>query len=673
MADDKNVKTTELIDGVPPDKQELRLLFLVKHPNKVQQITKYLTRRGWPSKTVGSFTELVGLVSEFVPHYVILSINHPSKKILTLPDIIVQTFNSRCIFIGEDMSAKTMQSLDRIKQHKVIKTNISGPSIHRNIIEIIKSEQNLEKANKKKLAQSKKTNKNPIKMEESKQAEVSTNNERVIVEGNVVIKSQSQNLSSSKSNSNEAEEKERGSAFASETSDDSQENAVVGKAENTEDLNLTDKNQDEYEDPFDDGGFFDSMDYDGESEDIKPVIKQATPEDINIENKDKEANSEVLSTANAESANIEGVNGEGAEEYIPLESSKTESRASQIQAENEATEIKSSEQDEPQKIEKLNDIKAESLTEPSVAMKEEVNPEPLDLEKPEDTGDKASEDSVDAVKIAAKTVGSEKISTDVKGLKNANPESETVEDNKILKNLKKAMGNKQTGLFHEIVNESFLKLCDQNSEKLVSLEIVDKTSCLFITSKNNMGYLMIASSGAEVDMELAKSLRVDIEKRLLELNDEYVIETEQVIKIDAVDFSSYASETSEFSIKSRHKGNEVMISFFEMEKIEPKIYEQDKGKLKIELSDFSVNVPCQCSVYMYLEKNEKFYLYLNEGSSLQQKQKEKLIKNNIKHLYIDGEDQEKFKKCSSKFFVINSINTYLQKIIKEEKLKKDVA
>lgn len=135
------------------------------------------------------------------------------------------------------------------------------------------------------------------------------------------------------------------------------------------------------------------------------------------------------------------------------------------------------------------------------------------------------------------------------------------------------------------------------------------------------------------------------------------------IEIDEVDFNIWTSHKARFVSRAAHRGKEVMMAFFEMEKqmveIGPSI---DPKMAKISVNSITPNVAIDFDAYLYLQSNQKFLKYLHNGTRVSITQLQSLKEREIDSFHIDKDDQSTYHAYVAKNFLnatISSGQSYL--------------
>ncbi len=125
-------------DGsVDIDKIRLKLLFICRAKPPLEVVANYLTRRGWETVVTREMVEAFKIVSTFKPDFVLVSVNIQSPKLPQLPTVLYQTFKVPVIIFGESLNTKTLKGLQTIVANHKMPGALSGPSVHRRLKQIL--------------------------------------------------------------------------------------------------------------------------------------------------------------------------------------------------------------------------------------------------------------------------------------------------------------------------------------------------------------------------------------------------------------------------------------------------------------------------------------------------------------------------------------------------------
>ncbi|MFP5520678.1 MAG: hypothetical protein ACLGGX_12295 [Bdellovibrionia bacterium] len=173
--------------------------------------------------------------------------------------------------------------------------------------------------------------------------------------------------------------------------------------------------------------------------------------------------------------------------------------------------------------------------------------------------------------------------------------------------------------------------------KTETVEQATNVACIVIDSTRFSGYLVTAmGKDRKIDEEFIDKVRQRLFKFLKE-NGELMEGDENAmnIKIKQVDFEDWAMECADFLRKSIHKGDEVAMAFFPHAEAKMKSGQSaDTSMATISIDDIKEDIPLDFGVYVYLPKNDKYVLYTPQGGKFLGKQKEKLKAQGVTDLHV---------------------------------------
>lgn len=188
-------------------------------------------------------------------------------------------------------------------------------------------------------------------------------------------------------------------------------------------------------------------------------------------------------------------------------------------------------------------------------------------------------------------------------------------------------------------------------------------ACIVIESTRFSGYL-VAALGANRKMD--DSFRHAIQGRLLNFlkaNGEDVNEHESMdIKLEEVEFQSWAMEQAEFLKKSIVNGDEVAMAFFPATITAPKLTQSKNEKMyQISMADLKEDAPVEFDLYIYLPENDKYLLYTPQGKTFYGNQKQRLVEKGMTNLHIKKESAGGVKKYRAQNYLNEKILEYQKK------------
>jgi hypothetical protein len=129
---DERTITSENLDDL-----EVRLIVLAKNSRGVAQAATFMSKRGWPTLVFEDVGKAISEISKNPPDFVLLSLNHPSPKILKLPTLLSQAFSIPCVMFIESNDASSVLNLQNSPERYKLTGSSSGPSIQRYIRKLL--------------------------------------------------------------------------------------------------------------------------------------------------------------------------------------------------------------------------------------------------------------------------------------------------------------------------------------------------------------------------------------------------------------------------------------------------------------------------------------------------------------------------------------------------------
>lgn len=213
------------------------------------------------------------------------------------------------------------------------------------------------------------------------------------------------------------------------------------------------------------------------------------------------------------------------------------------------------------------------------------------------------------------------------------------------------------------------KVIDRVSDSVETLKNpIDEVSTVGIVSLQSQdlnGYLVI---GASTTLKDEEDFIIHFKKKLesdLNLGDkDYLLERIVSCEVPRVDFYNFAKNKGKLVLSEVHHGAEFCVAFFENKNPIPTVKETiGHFKSQIDIDDLPVDESLTFNSYLHLKKNQKYFMFLRGSNFLQEKQKEKLQKNNVS-LFIDRSDIEKYKD----FYIQN----FIKQLVVDYTLEEDV-
>ncbi len=173
-------------------------------------------------------------------------------------------------------------------------------------------------------------------------------------------------------------------------------------------------------------------------------------------------------------------------------------------------------------------------------------------------------------------------------------------------------------------------------------------ACILIESTRFSGYLVTAmGKNRKIDNHFIKTIQERL-FNFLKANGEDLSDKENMqMKIKKVDFEDWALEYAEFLRKSVHKGDEVAMAFFPRQDAAVQVKESASEEMgAVSINEIAPDKPVECNLYVYLPANNKYVLYTPKGGTFYGAQKDRLEKQGVKELHIlkaEAQDMTKYK------------------------------
>lgn len=235
----------------------------------------------------------------------------------------------------------------------------------------------------------------------------------------------------------------------------------------------------------------------------------------------------------------------------------------------------------------------------------------------------------------------------------------------------KTTASEERGVGKASVRESLISLAAKQAleqtvrnihpRRIEEIKISSKMSCIFVDSTRFSGYL-VAALGKDKEPEslFLEKLRERI-LHFLKKNGEKIKETDlpTSLVLKKVDFKNWAEKNAEFLRSSVHDEEEVSIAFFPRRNIRAQFEESTNEKMaKIRLEEIKPDTPVDFNLYIYLKENNRYVRYTQKGSKLLSVQKERLLKQGLKHMHLFKEDIPELNKFRAQNFLNEKIERF---------------
>jgi hypothetical protein len=208
-----------------------------------------------------------------------------------------------------------------------------------------------------------------------------------------------------------------------------------------------------------------------------------------------------------------------------------------------------------------------------------------------------------------------------------------------------------------------IHLMDTGATSKSEVGAATNVACIIVESSRFSGYL-IAAMGE--DRKMDKSFVAMIQNRLftfLKANGEDLDEQEVMdLKIQEVEFQSWAIKEADFLRKSVHEGQEVAMAFFPANKIAPDLQQSKNEKMfQINMADLKDDVAVEFDLYIYLPENDKYLLYTPQGKTFYGNQKQRLVDKGMTQMHLRKESINDVKKYRAQNYLNDKIEAFRKK------------
>jgi hypothetical protein len=192
------------------------------------------------------------------------------------------------------------------------------------------------------------------------------------------------------------------------------------------------------------------------------------------------------------------------------------------------------------------------------------------------------------------------------------------------------------------------------------LQDSSNVACIVVESSRFSGYLVAAmGKNRKVDQKLIKMISERLTKFLKDNGEEQVEDAGQGIKIKQVDFEDWALEYAEFLRKSVHNGDEVAMAFFPFAEANHKMGDSASTEMgSIKIDDLHGDIQVEFNLYIFLPANKRYVLYTPKGSKFYGNQKQRLSKMGVTHLHMRKTEAQDLSKYRAQNYLNSKIQEY---------------
>lgn len=210
------------------------------------------------------------------------------------------------------------------------------------------------------------------------------------------------------------------------------------------------------------------------------------------------------------------------------------------------------------------------------------------------------------------------------------------------------------------LEKSCIKLSKNHNQ---NVEITSNMACIVIESSRFSGYLITAMGKNKViDEAFMKKIQMRLFNFLKEHGEKVTNGESMQLTLKQVPFMPWAVDQAEFLRRSTHMGDEVAMAFFPRAEIRARFGESvDEEMAAVHLHEFEGDTMVDFNVYIHLPKNNKYVLYTPRGGVFYDKQKVRLSGQGISHLHVLKVEMKDLDKYRAENYLNDSIEEFQKK------------
>lgn len=225
-------------------------------------------------------------------------------------------------------------------------------------------------------------------------------------------------------------------------------------------------------------------------------------------------------------------------------------------------------------------------------------------------------------------------------------------------NVNRTYKEEEKQFFGQLQN-SLSQACDARNSIETPVAKTKKLTVLPIADGMFTGMLVFVMGDEDsVDPMLINNMREKLGSLNTFIKFDGIVTKSLSVEIDEVDFNIWTSHKARFVSRAEHRGKEVMMAFFDMDKrlveIAPSI---DPKMAKINVESITPNVAIDFDAYLYLQSNQKFLKYLHSGTRVSPTQLQSLKDREIDSFHIDKQDQSTYHAYVAKNYLNATISS----------------
>lgn len=202
-----------------------------------------------------------------------------------------------------------------------------------------------------------------------------------------------------------------------------------------------------------------------------------------------------------------------------------------------------------------------------------------------------------------------------------------------------------------------------NGEVSQELEDSSQVACIVVESEKFNGYLIAAvGKNRKMDGKFIKTIQDKLFKFLKD-NGETISDKDNMnLKIKKVEFEDWAVEYADFLKKSVHNGEEIAMAFFPVSNVRTEVGESASATMaSVKLSEMEGDKQVEFNMYVYLPSNKKYVLYTPKGGKFYGNQKERLEQKGVKEVHMLKSEVNDLSKYKAQNYLNNLIDGFKKK------------
>jgi hypothetical protein len=195
------------------------------------------------------------------------------------------------------------------------------------------------------------------------------------------------------------------------------------------------------------------------------------------------------------------------------------------------------------------------------------------------------------------------------------------------------------------------------------LEGSSQVACIVVESEKFNGYLIAAlGKDRKMDGYFIQAIQSKLFKFLKD-NGEVVSEKDNMnLKIKKVGFEDWAIEYADFLKKSVHNGDEIAMAFFPVPNVRPEVGASAASTMaSVKMSEIDGDKVVEFNMYIYLPNNKKYILYTPKGGTFYGNQKGRLQEKGVKEMHMLKSEIHDFSKYKAQNYLNGLIDGYKKK------------